>query len=136
MDKTLYDLTNPQKLIWFSEQFYEKTNINNIVGYLKIEKNTDFEALEKAFNYFVMKNDAFKTKIVIDNGIPKQFFDDFVYENIEIVDLFDDNQLQEFEASFPLQRVDVLNGFLFLTKMLRFPDRDWNFSFDCSPFNC
>lgn len=122
MEKHIYELTNPQKSIWMTEQFYSNSNINNIVGYLKIEKNVDFVALEKAFNYFVMKNDSFKTKIIMEDSSPKQYFDDFVYENIEIIDLKNDAQLSEFEASFPMQQVEIFNHFLFLTKLLRFPN--------------
>ena len=122
MKKDVYELTNPQKSIWMTEQFYSDTNINNIVGYLKINKNADFSAIEKAFNYFVMKNDSFKTKIVLEDSSPRQFFDDFVYEDIEIIDLKDETQLLEFEASFPMQQVPIFNHFLFLTKLLRFPN--------------
>ena len=122
MNKDVYDLTNPQKSIWMSEQFYGNTNINNIVGYLRIDKKADLNALEKAFNFFVMKNDSFKTKIILEDNTPKQYFDDFVYENIEIIDLKDETQLLEFETSFPMQRVEVLDNFLFLTKLLRFPN--------------
>ena len=61
MEKEIYELTNPQKSIWMTEQFYDNTNINNIVGYLKIDINADFKALEKAVNYLIMKNDSFKT---------------------------------------------------------------------------
>ena len=122
MEKKIYELTNPQKSIWMTEQFYDNTNINNIVGYLKIEKNADLKALEKAVNYLFMKNESFKTKILLEDSNPKQYFDDFVYENIEIIDLKDETQLLEFEASFPMQQVKVLDNFLFLTKLLRFPD--------------
>lgn len=122
MKKDVYNLTNPQKSIWMTEQFYSNTNINNIVGYLKIDKNADFNALNKAFNYFVMKNDSFKTKIILEDSSPKQYFDDFVYEDIEIIDLKDETQLLEFEASFPMQQVPIWDHFLFLTKLLRFPN--------------
>lgn len=122
MNKKLYPLTNPQKSIWFTEQFYSNSNINNIVGYLKINKNTDFKALEKAFNFFVMRNDSFKTKIELIDSSPNQFFDDFIFENLEIIDLKDENQLSEFEVSFPMQTIGVLDNFLFIAKLLRFPD--------------
>lgn len=122
MKKDVYELTNPQKSIWMTEQFYSNTNINNIVGYLKINKKTDFKALEKAVNYFFMKNDSFKTKITLENSNPKQYFDDFIYENIEIIDLKDETQLLEFENSFPMKQLPIFDHFLFLTKLLRFPN--------------
>ncbi len=122
MKKEMYDLTNPQKSIWMTEQFFDNTNINNIVGYLRIEKNVDFKALEKAVNFFIMKNDSFKTKITLENGSCKQYFEDFVYEELEIIDLKDESQLLEFEVSFPKKTIDVLDNFLYLIKLLRFPN--------------
>ena len=32
MEKILYSLTNPQKSIWFTEEFYKGTPIENITG--------------------------------------------------------------------------------------------------------
>ena len=32
MKKELYDLTNPQKAIWLTEQFSEGTSLNNVSG--------------------------------------------------------------------------------------------------------
>ena len=117
-----YELTNPQKSIWMSEQYYKGTNINNIVGYIKIEKNANIQALKKAFSILVQKNDCFKTKIAMNNSTPKQYFDDFVYEDVEIIELQDESQLTQFEASFPMQTINVDSGFLFLPKILTFPD--------------
>lgn len=122
MKKEMYELTNPQKSIWMTEQFYNNTNINNIVGLIKFGKNTDFKALEKAFNYFVMRNDSFKTKISMQESTPKQYFDDFVYENVEIIDLKDETQLLEFENSFPMQQINVFDNYLFSIKFVRMPD--------------
>ena len=59
---------------------------------------------------------------MLEDSSPKQYFDDFIYENIEIIDLKDETQLLEFEASFPMQQIEILDHFLFLTKLLRFPD--------------
>ena len=32
MESNVYNLTNPQKSIWFTEQFYKGTPIENITG--------------------------------------------------------------------------------------------------------
>lgn len=135
MKDKLYNLTTPQKSIWMSEQFYNGTNINSIVGYLKIDNNANFKALEQALNHFITKNDSFKLKICLDNDTPKQYFDEFIYQNIEIIDLKDDSQLEEFENSFPKQNIPLLDSFLFLTKLLRFPDGKRHISIICTPFN-
>lgn len=122
MEKKLYDLSNPQKSIWLTEQFYKNTNVNNIVGYLKIKKNTNFDALEKAFNFLVMKNDSYKLCFKLENNEPKQYIKDFIYEKLEIVDLENNDQLEEFEKSFTKKCFNIYENFLFNAVMLRFPD--------------
>ena len=120
--KEKFNLTNPQKSIWMTEQFYKGTSINNIVGCLKISEKVDIKALEKAVNYFIMKNDSFRTKITIDGDVPKQYFDEFKYEEYEIIDIKSDSELKEFEASFPLQNIDIYNNNLYIVKLLKLPD--------------
>ena len=121
-NKELFELTNPQKSIWYTEQFYNGSNINNITGYLKISKNANLKALEQAFNIFVQKNDSFKIKISLENNSPKQFFDAYKYQNIEVLNLNNETDLESFENNFPLKTISVLDNFLFLTKLLSFPD--------------
>ena len=67
MEKKLYDLTNPQKLIWYTEQFYSNTSINNITGTVIINEVIDVDALKKAINLFVQKNDAMRIQITLDS---------------------------------------------------------------------
>lgn len=122
MEKKLYDLTNPQKSIWYTEQFYKNTSINNIVGYLKIKKNADFDALEKAFNYLVIKNDSFKLRFKTENNSLKQYINDFIYEKLEIIDLENEEQLLEFEKNFAQRHFKLEDDYLFHTVLLRFPD--------------
>ena len=45
MKKDVYELTNPQKSIWLTEEFYKGTAINNIGGNLLIREKVDFEKL-------------------------------------------------------------------------------------------
>ena len=93
-NKELFELTNPQKSIWYTEQFYSGSNINNITGYLKITNNADLKALEKAFNIFVSKNDSFKIKICVENNLPKQYFCDLEYQYLDILKLLLKNILK------------------------------------------
>ena len=41
-------LTNSQKSIWVTEQYYKGSSINNICGYAIIEEQIDFDKLEEA----------------------------------------------------------------------------------------
>ena len=47
MKKELYDLTNPQKAIWLTEQFSEGTSLNNVSGNIIIKDVVNFPLLEK-----------------------------------------------------------------------------------------
>lgn len=122
MENKLYNLTNPQKSIWLTEQFYKNTSINNIVGYLKIEKNVSFDALEKAFNILVARNDSFKLKFTLEENKPKQYLGEFIYEKLEIIDLKDELQLEEFEKNYPKKPFSLNDNFLFRAVLLRFPN--------------
>ena len=51
--ENLYNLTNPQKSIWLTEQYYKGSNINNICGSLTIKQPLDFEKFKQAIQLFV-----------------------------------------------------------------------------------
>ena len=51
--ENLYELTNPQKSIWLTEQYYKGTQINNIAGTLFIEEPVNFDLLKLAVNKFL-----------------------------------------------------------------------------------
>ena len=122
MEKILYDLTNPQKSIWVTEQFYQNSSVNNIVGHMKIAKNADLDALEKALNLFIMNNDAFKLKVVMENNKPKQYFSDFIYQKFERIDIENELQLDEFEKKFSQRNMCTENSLLFNIVILRLPN--------------
>ena len=50
--KKLYDLTNPQKSIWVTEEFYKGTSIENIAGEALISQEVNFDKLSEAINIF------------------------------------------------------------------------------------
>ncbi len=41
MGKKFYNLTTPQKSIYFTEQYYNNTNINNICGSVIIQQKSN-----------------------------------------------------------------------------------------------
>ena len=43
-----YNLTNPQKSIWLTEELYKGTSISNISGTVRINKKVNFIALKDA----------------------------------------------------------------------------------------
>ena len=118
----LYGLTNPQKSIWATEEFYKGTNIENIAGLITFSVPVDFEKLNEAVNLLIKTNDSFRLKFINDNGIIKQYVDDFNTTSFEIVDVKSDEDLKKLEKSFSSTVFTVLNSFLFDFKLFRFPD--------------
>jgi len=122
MQKKLYDLTNPQKLIWFTEEFYKGSPIENITGTVIISEKVNFALLEKAINKFVEKNDSFRLKFVIQNQKVQQYVDSYTEFPVEIVDVPSDVDLKNLEKHISTTVFNVLDSFLYVYKMVRFPD--------------
>ena len=62
MQSKMYDLTNPQKSIWYTEEFLKGTSAENITGTVIVPNKVDFTLLEKAINIFVQKSDSFRLR--------------------------------------------------------------------------
>ena len=82
MKKDVYELTNPQKSIWLTEEFYKGTAINNICGNLIIREKVNFEKFKKAINLFVKTNESFRLKFFIEDSTPKQYVSDYSEFNL------------------------------------------------------
>ena len=122
MQKNLYDLTNPQKLIWFTEEFYKGTPIENITGTVLISEKVNFHLLEQAINIFTEKNDSFRLKFIYENQKVKQYVEPFSSFAVEIVDISSDKELHKVENEISTTIFNVLDSTLFIYKMIRFPD--------------
>ena len=127
MQKKLYSLTNPQKSIWQTEQFYKGTSIENITGSVSVLQKVDFDALEKAINLFVKNNDSFRLKFTVKNGIPMQYVDDFTGFNIEKISVQTDNDVKDLERKMCDTIFSTLENFLFDFKLFEFPNGNGGF---------
>ena len=85
--KDVLKLTKPQQSIWVSEQFTTDP-INNIVGTMYLsKKDTNLYLLKQAVNLTVQNNEALRTRLIIENDVPNQFFEDYNQFDISITDL-------------------------------------------------
>ena len=53
------NLTNSQKSIWVTEQYYMGSSINNICGTAIIQEKVDFNKLKEAIRTVCKKHDSF-----------------------------------------------------------------------------
>lgn len=84
------NLTNSQKSIWVTEQYYKGSSVNSICGTAVIEEKVDFKKLEKAIKIVCNKHDSFRLKIRVVDGKAMQELDtkeECDIENIEVEDL-------------------------------------------------
>ena len=82
MESNIYNLTNPQKSIWLTEQFYQGSCVNNLCGTVAIDQVVDFDMLKKAIYQFVKDNDSFRLMLMFDEkGEIKQEIINKVNEN-------------------------------------------------------
>lgn len=110
----LYDLTNPQKSIWLTEQFYRGTSINVICGTVLIDDIVNFDVLSKAINIFLKDNDSFRIKLCLDeNGEVKQFFQDFCEKHFDVLNVSNNIELKNLEKEIATSPFNILGDALF-----------------------
>lgn len=123
MNEELYDLTNPQKSIWLTEQFYKGSAINTICGTVHIDKKIDFEKLNIAINTFLRDNDAFRIRLLIDeSGNVKQYFTKYVPIQFSIEEVLNNDELMALESQMATSIFDVIGHDLYNIKLFKFPN--------------
>ena len=97
MEKIFYNLTTPQKSIFLTEMFYKNTSINHICGTATIKNKLDFDLLKKAICILIENNDSFHLKFSLNNNEMVQSLDDPNFDNIDIVDVSNLEEVCELE---------------------------------------
>ena len=122
-NKELYELTNPQKSIWLTEQMYPNTNINNISGLVLIKVPVNLNLLKKAIYEYVKNTPALRLKITLSNDIPKQYISDFETFNIEsLKSSFED--LNTLSTKLSKSNFNIIENNLFVFKFIELPNNN------------
>lgn len=128
MEKEKFELTNPQKSIWLTQQMYQDMPIENICGSVFIETKIDFDALEKAINIYVEKNDSFRIKLTKGEKQIQQYVSDFVPSKIEMVDLKSEEEISKLENELVSTIFPMFDSLLFQFKMFKLPNGQGGFT--------
>lgn len=118
----MYNLTNPQKSIWLTEQFYKNTPIENITGCVTVLEKLDLKALQKAINLFVEKNDSFRLKFILKGDDVFQYLSSFSEFEIENILVKTNHDVKNLENQMSNTVFEVLDNLLFSFKTFTFPD--------------
>ena len=122
LKKDVYDLSNPQKSIWFTEQFYNETSINTILGTAMINEVVDFSLLQKAIIQLLETHDNFKLKFTVENGKPVQYLSETSPNSVNIIDVKDENELEEIRQKIISTPFEISNSFLVQITIFKFPN--------------
>ncbi len=115
----IYELTNPQKSIWLTEQYFENTTINNICGSLIIKQTTDLNLLNAAINIFIQNNDSFKLRFKQDKTNLLQYFAEDENYNFEILNITKESQIENFAKEMVNTKFDLINSRVFNFKLFK-----------------
>ncbi|MCI9063208.1 MAG: hypothetical protein HFJ17_01175, partial [Clostridia bacterium] len=118
----VYELTNPQKSIWYTEQFYKGSSVHNICGTSNINEELDFELLRKAMIIFMNQNDIFKFKFLFQDDNVKQYKSDEINDNIPIYEIKNYDELDKMRQSIVSKPFDIFNSFAYNFYIFKMPN--------------
>lgn len=115
------NLTNSQKSIWVTEQYYRGSSINNICGTAIIDEKVDFEKLEKSIEIVCQKHDNFCLKLTIENGEVKQVLSEQKEIKIDTIDVASPKELEKerekiVRTPFKLENSELYKFYIFKFK--------------------
>ena len=126
METQFYSFTNPQKSIWYTEKYFQGTNINNICGTMTIQIPIDFEKFILAIKQFVKQNDGCRIKLSNENE-ELQYIAPYEDFPIEIVNVQSDREVNKLASELAGRPFTLYNTYLFQFVVYRFPDNHGGF---------
>jgi amino acid adenylation domain-containing protein/non-ribosomal peptide synthase protein (TIGR01720 family) len=84
--RSYYNLTHPQKRIWYIDKVNLNSPVHNIGGCLNIKGNIDVEKMKETINLIVKGNEGLRLRITEKDGQLVQYVAEFKKEDIDFVD--------------------------------------------------
>ena len=113
----LFELTNPQKSIWYTEQFYEGTTVNNICVSGTLYGTINEEALKCAIRNVVAQNDSFRIHIIQKKNQVRQYISDYKEFNIDVEYINDESEIKQIENKEAKYKFNITDSDLFKFKL-------------------
>ena len=117
----IYELTNPQKSIYLTEQYFQNTTINNICGSVLIRQKVNLKILNTAINFFVKNNDSFKLRFKLEDTKLVQYFTKDEFYNFEVINIEDESQIEDLAKKEVNTKFDLFDSRLFEFKLFKLP---------------
>ncbi|MGM1050339.1 MAG: amino acid adenylation domain-containing protein [Bacillota bacterium] len=85
-NRTYYELTHPQKRIWFIDKINSNSPLHNIGGCLNIKGAIDIETMKKTLNLIIENNDGLRLRFIETASQPMQYVAEYVEQEIDFFD--------------------------------------------------
>ena len=116
------NLTNAQKSIWVTEQYYRGSSINNICGSAVIQEKVDFYKLEESIKLVCKKHDNFWLEFKLVDGEVKQVLSERKKIQIDTVNIAGQNDLENEINKISRTTFKLENSKLFKFYIFKFKD--------------
>lgn len=118
-----YNLTNPQKSIIYTEEYFKNTTVNNICGTLIIKEKVNFVKLAEAIKIFIESNDSFRLRLFLNEA---NEFVQYVSPNYDLDDtvvfLKSEEELCSLEEQMVSIPFSLIDSQLFEFRLFKFPN--------------
>ncbi len=116
------NLTNAQKSIWVTEQYYMGSSVNNICGTAVIQEKVDFEKLEEAIRIVCQKHDNFWLEIRLRDGNVEQVLSEREKIQICTINIASEKELEKEREKIVRTIFKLENSKLFKFYIFKFSD--------------
>ena len=122
-------LSFSQERLWLLDQVLDRdSHYNTIPTAARLKGELDVDRLRRALGHVVRRHEVMRTRVEVVDGKPRQFVDDAVEINVQVVDLRAEADpvrvALERMRSERHQRFDLETGPLFATRVYRLADGD------------
>lgn len=83
---TFYNLTHPQKRVWYTAKTNRNSSLHNLGGCLKIKESIKVEDLKKVLNKIVEINEGLRIRVTEKDGQPLQYISEYNEATIDVAD--------------------------------------------------
>lgn len=83
---TFYNLTHPQKRIWYTGKTNSNSSLHNLGGCLKIKETIQVEDLRRVLNKIIELNEGLRIRITEKDGQPVQYISAYDEKIIDFID--------------------------------------------------
>ncbi len=105
-----YELTNPQKRIWFTEVLNSHLEMSNIGYLIQLKGKYDLDLLAQAIKYVVKANDSLRLRFKLtgkDKGEPVQYIPDYEEVEVQIIEAASEEELLKKIENLHRERFDI-----------------------------